>query len=44
MKITQDVRDYAAALGVTEEHALETGLAQKSAEFLHDGAEIYKKV
>ena len=44
MKITQDVREYAASLGVAEERALETGLAQKSEEFLREGAEIYKKV
>ena len=44
MKITQDVRDYAATLGVAEEKALATGLAEKSEEFLREGAEIYKKV
>ncbi len=43
MKITQDVREYAASLGVAEEKALETGLAQKSEEFLRDGGEIYRK-
>jgi phosphomethylpyrimidine synthase len=43
MKITQDVRDYAAAQGIAEEKALEIGLAEKSAEFLRDGAEIYRK-
>ncbi len=44
MKITQDVRDYAASLGVAEEKALETGLAAKAEEFRGEGAEIYKKV
>jgi phosphomethylpyrimidine synthase len=44
MKITQDVRDYAAALGVAEEQAIETGLAQKSEEFLESGGEIYRKL
>ncbi len=44
MKITQDVRDFAAALGVAEEKALEKGLEQKSEEFLEGGAEIYRKV
>jgi phosphomethylpyrimidine synthase len=44
MKITQDVRDYAATLGVAEEKAIETGLAQKSEEFRREGAEIYRKV
>ncbi len=43
MKITQDVRDYAAAQGVAEEKAIERGLAEKSAEFLQEGAEIYRK-
>jgi phosphomethylpyrimidine synthase len=44
MKITQDVRDYAATLGVAEEKALEKGLVEKSEEFLREGAEVYKKV
>jgi len=44
MKITQDVRDYAANLGVTEEQALKTGMEQKSREFLEKGAEIYQKI
>ncbi len=44
MKITQDVRDYAASLGLTEERALETGMAEKSREFLEKGGEIYHKV
>jgi len=43
MKITQDVRDYAAAQGIAAEKAIEAGLAEKSAEFLQDGAEIYRK-
>ncbi len=44
MKITQDVRDYAATLGVAEEAALERGMAEKSEEFVRDGAEIYRKL
>jgi len=44
MKITQDVRDYAASLGVTEDKAIEKGLEEKSREFLDKGAEIYQKV
>ncbi len=44
MKITQDVRDFAASLGVTEENALEAGMARKSREFLEKGAEIYQKI
>ncbi|HEY6051353.1 MAG TPA: phosphomethylpyrimidine synthase ThiC, partial [Thermoanaerobaculia bacterium] len=44
MKITQDVRDYAATLGIAEEKALERGMEEKSEEFVRSGAEIYKKV
>ena len=44
MKITQDVRDYAATLGVAEEKALEKGLVEKSDEFLREGAEVYRKI
>jgi phosphomethylpyrimidine synthase len=44
MKITQDVRDYAATLGIAEGEALEAGMAQKSEEFRREGGEIYKKI
>ncbi len=44
MKITQDVRDYAATLGVPEVEALEKGMSEKAAEFVASGAEIYRKV
>ena len=44
MKITQDVRDYAAKLKLDEKEALAKGLDQKSKEFLEKGAEIYQKV
>ena len=43
MKITQDVRDYAASLGVTDEEALKKGMEQKAVEFKKAGAEIYRK-
>ena len=43
MKITQDVRDYAAAQGVSEEDALKKGMEQKAVEFVKTGAEIYHK-
>ena len=39
MKITPDVRDYAAKHGVDEAKALEAGMAEKSAEFLAQGVE-----
>ncbi|HRD73312.1 MAG TPA: phosphomethylpyrimidine synthase ThiC [Aquimonas sp.] len=43
MKITQDVRDYAADKGVADAtEALEKGMAEKAAEFRAQGAEIYR--
>ena len=44
MKITQDVRDYAAKQGVDEKAALEKGMEEKSVEFVKQGAEVYHKV
>ncbi len=52
MKITQDVRDYAAGLEAADALTVnaealaeaERGMAEKSAEFLRQGAEIYKVV
>ena len=44
MKITQEVREYAAKAGVTAEQALENGMEEKSREFVRDGAEIYRKL
>ncbi|HQI21173.1 MAG TPA: phosphomethylpyrimidine synthase ThiC, partial [Leptospiraceae bacterium] len=41
MKITEDVRKYAEEKGLAAESALETGLAEKSAEFRDKGAEVY---
>ena len=43
MKITQDVRDFAASLGLDEDEALEKGMAEKSEEFKEAGSEIYLK-
>ena len=43
MKITEDVRKYAAEQGITEEAAIEKGLKQKATEFNEAGAEIYAK-
>ena len=43
MKITQDVRDYAASLGVADDEAIQKGMQQKAVEFLKQGSEIYKK-
>jgi phosphomethylpyrimidine synthase len=43
MKITQDVRDYAAEHGVEETAALDAGMAEKSAEFRAQGAQVYRQ-
>jgi phosphomethylpyrimidine synthase len=43
MKITQDVRDYAAQQGVSEEQALSRGMSEKSVEFIRTGAKVYHK-
>jgi phosphomethylpyrimidine synthase len=43
MKITQDVRDYAAKLGVDEAAALAKGMEAKAVEFVRKGAEVYSK-
>ncbi|HNC78890.1 MAG TPA: phosphomethylpyrimidine synthase ThiC [Rhodocyclaceae bacterium] len=44
MKITQDVRDFAAQQGIGEAEALEKGMETKAVEFVKAGAEIYRKV
>jgi phosphomethylpyrimidine synthase len=41
MKITQEVRDFAAAQGVGEVDALAQGMAAKSQEFKQVGGELY---
>ena len=41
MKITQDVREYAAKQGVDEAAALAKGMEDKSKEFTEKGSEIY---
>jgi phosphomethylpyrimidine synthase len=43
MKITEDVRKYAAEQGFTEQQALEKGMEEKSREFVEKGAEVYAK-
>jgi phosphomethylpyrimidine synthase len=43
MKITEDVRKYAAEQGIAEEEALRKGLEAKSKEFVEKGAEVYAK-
>lgn len=43
MKITEDVRKYAAEQGMAAEEALKKGLEEKSREFVEQGAEVYSK-
>ncbi len=43
MKITQDVREYAAKHGFTNEEALKKGMEVKALEFVKQGGEIYAK-
>ena len=43
MKITQEVRDYAAKQGLTEIEALKQGMEVKAVEFIKNGAELYRK-
>ena len=43
MKITQDVRDYAATHGVEAEQAVAIGMQEKAIEFVKTGAQIYHK-
>jgi len=44
MKITQDVRDYAAQKGLEEQAALAAGMQEKAEEFKKTGAKIYQEV
>jgi phosphomethylpyrimidine synthase len=44
MKITQDVRDYAAQKGLEEQAALEAGMHEKAEEFKKAGAKIYQEI
>ncbi|HLY83482.1 MAG TPA: phosphomethylpyrimidine synthase ThiC, partial [Acidimicrobiales bacterium] len=41
MRISQDVRDYAAAHGVSGEEAIELGMKEKAAEFVSSGGRVY---
>jgi len=43
MKISQEVREYAAKQGVSETSAFASGMEEKSIEFVNDGAHIYQK-
>jgi phosphomethylpyrimidine synthase len=42
MKITQDVREYAAQKEIDEQAALDVGMKEKAEEFVASGGEIYQ--
>jgi phosphomethylpyrimidine synthase len=42
MRITQDIRAYAEAHGVSGEEAIELGMKEKSAEFIAAGGDVYQ--
>ncbi len=44
MKITQEVREYAATNGVNEDKALAQGMQEKAIEFVRGGAKLYREV
>jgi len=44
MKITQDVREFAAKQGIAEGDAIAKGMEIKAVEFVQKGAEVYSKV
>ena len=43
MKITQDVREYAAQKQIDAEAALDAGMKEKAREFVETGSEIYRR-
>ncbi|HEU4846042.1 MAG TPA: phosphomethylpyrimidine synthase ThiC, partial [Burkholderiaceae bacterium] len=43
MKITQEVREYAANNGLSEGAAVRQGMEVKAIEFVKNGAELYRK-
>jgi phosphomethylpyrimidine synthase len=43
MKITKDVRNFAAEQGLAEEKAIQAGMEQKAREFSEKGSELYTK-
>ncbi len=43
MKITEDVRKYAAEQGVDDQEAIARGMADKAREFVEKGAEVYTR-
>ena len=43
VKISQDVRQYAAAQNLSEEEALKKGMEEKAREFVESGADVFVK-
>lgn len=43
IKISHDVREFAAKEGLSEQAALEKGMQVKSIEFVKQGAQVYHK-
>jgi phosphomethylpyrimidine synthase len=43
MRVTEDVRRYAAQQGVSEEEAVKRGLKEKAKEFVEKGSDVYAK-
>ena len=43
MRITEDIRKYAAEHGLTNAEAIEHGLEEKSREFVEQGSDVYAK-
>jgi hypothetical protein len=43
MKITEDVRRYAAEHGLSEQEALQKGMEEKSRQFVEKGAKLYPR-
>ena len=43
MKITKDVRKFAAQQNLSDDEALKAGMEQKAREFAEAGSEIYSK-
>ena len=44
MKITQDVREFARRMGISEKQALESGMEEMKKEFRRRGGKIYQRV
>ena len=43
VKISEDVRQYAAAQNLSEEEALKKGMEEKAREFVESGADVFVK-